>query len=80
MPNKFKMFLTWHNCATYPPEELYNNRLIATDGIRVFEVAYHKELGWKRKDHNMFLPQQHLNKYYWADLEHTIRDYQEFRL
>lgn len=79
MKNKFVMPLTWHNCKYYPPSELYNNRLIATDGKYVFEVAYHQELGWKRIDSKLFISQQKLKDYYWADVEQTVRGCSDFK-
>lgn len=79
MKNKFKMELTWHNCENYPPSELYNNRLIMTDGKYVFDAMYHKECGWKRISNDLFIPRQQLTNYWWADLEQTVRSCSEFK-
>ena len=79
MMNKFKMELTWHNCETCPPDELYNNRLIMTNGRYTFDVAYHQEIGWQRVADRVLIPQQQLKDYYWADIDQTVRGCPEFK-
>ena len=44
--DKFKMELTWHNCKTYPPKEIYNPWLIYTDGNNIDSFAYYKKYGF----------------------------------
>ena len=73
MKDKFKMELVWHNCYSYPPSESYNEHLFVTDGNEVFETKYIKGSGWFDYDKCEFLPPELLWKYWWADIERTIR-------
>lgn len=79
MINKFTMPLTWHNCYSYPPEEPYNDKLWATDGTWVFPVEYDREEGWYDKGAENYLPFELIWKYWWADLEQTVRGCSEFK-
>lgn len=69
---KFKMELTWHNCATYLPQEAYNPWLIYTNGHNIFDCAYCKKDGFPIK-------KERLSEYWWADLLQTIRETKEFK-
>lgn len=79
MKNKFKMELTWHNCQTCPPIEPYNNRLLATNGQRVFLVVYDLMDGWWDMESKIYLPFELLYDYWWADLEQTVWGCSEFK-
>lgn len=65
--DKFKMELTWHNCKTYPPKEIYNPWLIYTDGNNIDSFAYYKKYGFPVTD-------DELHKYWWADISRTVRE------
>lgn len=79
MKDKFTIPLTWHNCYDYPPEESWNDSLIATDGQRVFPVKYGKVTGWYDKEAGECLPFELIWEYWWADLEQTVRGCSEFK-
>lgn len=79
MKNKFKMELTWHNCESYPPSEAHNDRLLATDGLWVFPVRYDRADGWYDVEDGNYLPFELIWKYYWADLNQTVRKCLEFK-
>lgn len=79
--NKFTMDLVWHNCETCPPEEDYNDFLIASDGVGVCEVQWDKEdgfwyysktFGWRPLIGNY-------KKMWWADLRQTVQNELKFR-
>ena len=76
---KFVMPLVWHNCYDYPPEESWNEKLWVTDGKYVFPVMYEKARGWYNKEAGDYLPFELIWKYWWADLEQTIRSCSEFK-
>ena len=65
--DKFKMELTWHNCATYPPKEIYNPWLIYTDGYEVESFVYDKRYGFP-------MIESKLHEYWWADIRRTVRE------
>lgn len=79
MTNKFKISLTWHNCQSYPPSEAYNERLWVTDGEWVFPVHYSRIDGWYDIEAGDHLAFELLWKYYWADLNQTVRGCLEFK-
>ena len=76
---KFTMELVWHNCYECPPEESFNDNLIATDGERVFKVKYDKNVGWFDLDNIKFLPFELLWEYWWADIEQTVHGCSDFK-
>ena len=69
--DKFKMELTWHNCKTYPPKEVYNPCLVITNGHSVDYCSYHKRYGFPVVD-------DVLHEYWWADISRTVRESKEF--
>lgn len=76
------MELTWHNCATYPPEESENNFLIATDGNEVFKATWNSLHGYYVKyDSGTYFPlfRSELNKWWWADILQTVQNTKEFK-
>lgn len=75
MKDKFTKEVVWHNCATYPPSEVFNSNLFVTSGAEVFAVVYHRDIGWRDKDSGGLLPPQCLDKYWWADLDQTMCDF-----
>lgn len=77
--NKFKMELVWHNCYECPPEESFNDNLIATDGKRVFKVKYDKNVGWFDLDNVSFLPFELIWSYWWADITQTVNECSDFK-
>lgn len=76
--NKFKMELTWHNCATCPPEEWFNSYLLITDGWDVQEVMYDEIWGGFR-NRNLEVRGSNLAKYWWADIMQTVHKTKEFK-
>ena len=76
--DKFKMELTWHNCATCPPEEYFNSYLLVTDGFSMQEMIWDKYIGgfWSSDFH---IDGRNLERYWWADLYQTIHKTKEFR-
>lgn len=70
--DKFKMELTWHNCATYPPAEDFNSWLMITDGRNTDSFVYDTRCGFPVAEEN-------LHKYWWADLARTVRETKEFK-
>lgn len=76
---KFTMPLVWHNCYDYPPEESRNDNLYATDGKRVFNVEYNKEIGWYNKTDGHYLYPELIWSYWWADIEQTVRGCSDFK-
>ena len=70
--NKFKMELTWHNCAACPPKEDFNPWLIYTDGHNVDYCTYYKRYGFP-------VDESVLHEYWWADLSRTVRESKEFK-
>lgn len=82
MYDKFKIELVWHNCKTYPPKEFENNHLIVTNGSYVFGLSLHKAEGYFVIDDYGDLHQleyEHLDTWYWADIEQTVQDEVKFR-
>lgn len=75
---KFAMPLVWHNCYDYPPEEFYNDDLIATDGYFIFPVEYHKINGWWKKETKRSFTLSEMKEHWWADLKQTVRGCSEF--
>ena len=71
--NKFKIELTWHNCKTCPPEEVFNPCLVYTDGYNVGYCAYYKKYGFP-------IVESKLHEYWWADLSRTVRESIEFKV
>ena len=79
MNDKFTMPLTWHNCYSCPPSEVYNDKLIATDGTNVFKAKYDKLTGWMNMDIIKYIPFDMVYDYWWADMEQTVRNCSEFK-
>ena len=71
MKDKFSIELVWHNCQTCPPEENYNNNLYATNGSSVFRVIYDNG-DWYDTDFDVFIPDDTLSKFWWADIAQTM--------
>lgn len=69
--DKFKMELTWHNCKTCPPKEVFNPWLIYTDGNHIDSLVYYKKYGFPPNE-------DELHKYWWADISRTVRESKEF--
>ena len=69
--DKFKMDLTWHNCKTYPPKEVYNPCLVITNGHHIDYCSYHKRYGFPIVD-------EELHEYWWADVTRTVRECKKF--
>lgn len=69
--DKFKMQLTWHNCKTCPPKEIFNPWLMITDGYNTESFLYHSKYGFPVAD-------DELHNYWWADLSRTVRESHEF--
>ena len=76
---KFTLPIVWHNCYDYPPEESRNEKLWVTDGECVFPVVYDKSSGWYNKEEKDYLPFELTWKYWWADLQQTIKECSEFK-
>jgi hypothetical protein len=72
MMDKFKMELTWHNCKTHPPREVFNPWLIYTNGYNIDSFAYYNKYGFP-------VPDDELHEYWWADLSRTVRESNEFK-
>lgn len=74
--DKFTMQLVWHNCKTHPPKETANDRLIVTDGVRIYEAAWYAPDGFmiyqKQDDwwHGLY---EELDEWYWADIMQTVQ-------
>lgn len=75
MKDKFTKEVVWHNCATYPPSEVFNSHLFVAGGAEVFTVIYDRDLGWYHRGAGDFIPDQYLDKYWWADLDQTMCDF-----
>lgn len=69
--DKFKMELTWHNCETCPPKEVFNPWLVYTNGYHVSSIAYYKKYGFP-------VPKDQLHEYWWADISRTVRESDQF--
>lgn len=78
MKNKFKMELTWHNCKTYPPKESFNPQLLVTDGIDIYKMIWDKTFGGFLKV-GLEIKGDELNKYWWADIQQTVRGCSELK-
>ena len=70
--DKFKIGLTWHNCKTCPPEEIFNPWIIYTNGRHIDSCAYYDRHGFP-------VPEDELHNYWWADLSRTVRESKEFK-
>ena len=75
---KFTMELIWHNCKECPPTEMWNNGLYLTDGNFVEKTKYRAENGWYDERTKSYLPAELLHKYWWADLQQTVRGEPKF--
>lgn len=77
---KFVMPLVWHNCRTYAPSEDYNSSLIITDGKEIFDMRWDKEEGFYNNCSGayMYLNPATYERWWWADLEQTVRHCSEF--
>ena len=73
---KFIMPLVWHNCKNYPPSEDYNPSLIITDGEEIFEMKWYKNKGYYAN--NGYLKPNAYERWWWADIEQTVRMCSEF--
>ena len=71
MIDKFKMELTWHNCKTCPPKEVFNPWLVYTNGYYIDSLMYYKKYGFPAKD-------DELHKFWWADISRTVQESKEF--
>ena len=78
MKDKFTMGLVWHNCATHPPKEYWNDDLYISDGESVCRAEYSKERGWYNKTFGHWIYPNITREYWWADLEQTVRTSKEF--
>ena len=79
MQDKLTISLTWHNCQTCPPQEPYTYNLVVTDGTNVFRAKYDNLTGWTNLDIIKKIPFDMLYDYWWADLEQTVRERNEFK-
>lgn len=70
--DNFKMELTWHNCATCPPKEVYNPCLVITNGHHIDYCSYYKRFGFPIVDKD-------LHKYWWADIARTVQEGSKFK-
>ena len=77
---KFVMSLTWHNCKTYPPSEDYNPALIITNGKEIFDMRWHKDDGFyvNCSGGYMCLNPKTYERWWWADIEQTVKSCSEF--
>jgi hypothetical protein len=85
MKDKFTMELVWHNCATHPPKEDYNNCLLLSDGRCYFDAEYiggkYSENGeWYDIDLKEMIPQEELQDFYWADMRQTVGSSNDFNV
>ena len=80
MKDKFIMNLVWHNCKTYPPQELYNTFLLATNGGDVHITRWHRAEGYEivTADGYEYIKYNELEEWYWADIRQTVQTSQEF--
>ena len=76
--DKFKMELTWHNCATCPPEECFNSYLLVTDGWDI-QIMIWDELWGGFRNRNLEVKGTCMIKYWWADIAQTVHKTHEFR-
>jgi hypothetical protein len=78
--DKFTMELVWHNCKTHQPKETVNEKLVMTDGYKVFEAFWYRPDGFmirvKDRWHGVY---EDLNKWYWADIRQTVRGDSRFK-
>ena len=70
--DKFKMELTWHNCKTHPPKEVFNSWLVYTNGYSIDSIVYYNKYGFP-------IPDDELHEYWWADISRTVRESKEFK-
>ncbi len=80
MKDKFTISLTWHNCFTYPPEEHWNNNLYISNGQYVSHAKYDARYGWFDCSAGDYVAFELLHEFYWADLEQTVVNSQEFQM
>ena len=73
---KIAMRLIWHNCKNYPPSEDYNPTLILTDGKEIFEMRWDKDKGYYANC--SYLKPDAYKRWWWADLDQTVRGCPEF--
>ena len=72
MKDKFKISLVWHNCKTYPPEEVWNDQLCVTDGVYTTVAQYEKPDIWWNVISGERIPVRDLSEYWWADVRQTM--------
>lgn len=72
MKNKFTETIVWHNCKTYPPEEVWNDQLCVTDGVYTTVVQYEKPDIWYDLIAGERLLVRDLSEYWWADVRQTM--------
>ena len=77
MIDKFKIPLTWHNCKSYPPKEAINLSLVVTNGNKVYTTSWYKDVGYHTE--RGLIKKSELKKWYWADLEQTVKGCSEFK-
>ena len=76
--DKFKMELTWHNCATCQPEEDFNSFLLVTDGLDIQEMRWDRIWGGFR-NRILSIRDEDLSKYWWADIMQTVHSTPKFK-
>jgi hypothetical protein len=72
MKDKFNINLVWHNCKTYPPEEVWNDQLCVTDGVYTTVTQYEKPDLWIDLIAAERIPVRDLSEYWWADVRQTM--------
>lgn len=78
MKTKFTMDLVWHNCGLMRPAEDKNPDLYVTDGNVVFKAAYSSTTGWYNMKNFKYLPDDEIERYWWADITRTVSGDQRF--
>jgi hypothetical protein len=73
MTNKFTMNLVWHNCKTHPPKEAFNDNLIMSNGVNVFDMV------WSNNHYYAYESGYDLENWWWADIKQTVRGELRFR-
>lgn len=69
--NKMKMELVWHNCKTCPPQELFNESLVVTDGVNLYNVCWDREVGYFGNHCLIEVFMNGAENWWWADLYQT---------
>ena len=81
--DKFKMELVWHNCKTCPPEELFNDELIATNGVcgYVLNMTWDKRKGFfiSINGDDQRIQEALLEDWWWADIQQTAQNEPRFK-